>query len=440
MRYFLCIAALACALAGPGDRVLAAADAPDARPRVIVSTDIGGTDFDDFQSMVHLFVYADCFDIEGIISSPPGGGRKQRVLEAIDAYERDYAKLRTHSPRYPSPDALRAVSKQGATEPAALSGVGKRTEGSQWIVTRARRDDARPLWVLVWGGLEDLAQALHDAPDIRPRLRVYFIGGPNKKWSTTAYDYLAREHPDLWIIENNSTYRGWFLGGDQSGDLGNHAFLEKHVAGRGALGEYFAAHSSAGSARPAMKMGDTPSLVYLLGTTLEDPAKNESWGGRFVRAWDRPRRTFRIPEEDPPPANDRVETFSIIELIYRPATAAPSGATAELVIDRQSFPGFVDAHGAWHFFFSPKESKRWSYTIKSTHAAVHGQSGGFISTAAGPEQSAKPSAHFRQWWTDDTDPALSEGVDAGAKSINRHRAAYLRDFAERMQRCVGEAK
>jgi hypothetical protein len=34
----------------------AAQTAPDPRPRVIVSTDIGGTDPDDFQSMVHFLV------------------------------------------------------------------------------------------------------------------------------------------------------------------------------------------------------------------------------------------------------------------------------------------------------------------------------------------------------------------------------------------------
>ena len=32
------------------------------KPRVIVSTDIGGGDPDDFQSMVHYLVYADRFD------------------------------------------------------------------------------------------------------------------------------------------------------------------------------------------------------------------------------------------------------------------------------------------------------------------------------------------------------------------------------------------
>ena len=44
------------------------------RYRVIVSTDIGGTDPYDFQSTVHFLVYADCFDIDGIIAVRPSGG------------------------------------------------------------------------------------------------------------------------------------------------------------------------------------------------------------------------------------------------------------------------------------------------------------------------------------------------------------------------------
>ena len=62
------------------------------RPRVIVSTDIGGSDPDDFQSMVHLLVYADVLDIEGLVSSPPKAGRAKHILEVIDAYEKDFDK------------------------------------------------------------------------------------------------------------------------------------------------------------------------------------------------------------------------------------------------------------------------------------------------------------------------------------------------------------
>ena len=161
--------------------------------------------------------------------------------QVIDRYEQDYANLRTYSDRYPAPDALRAITKQGAVDSPGPAGFGAPTEGSDWIVRCARRDDPRPLYVLVWGGIEDLAQALHDAPDILPKLRVYFIGGPNKMWSVDAYNYIEENHPDLWIIEANSTYRGWFVGGDQAGEWGNTAFVAAHVAGRGALGEFFAA-------------------------------------------------------------------------------------------------------------------------------------------------------------------------------------------------------
>ena len=156
------------------------------RYRALISTDIGGTDPDDFQSMVHLLLYADVLDIEGLLSSPYGQGRKEHILQVIDCYGSDFENLRTYSERYPTPDALRAITKQGEIERAPYAGVRQSTEGSDWIVQCARRDDARPLYVLAWGGIEDIAQALHDAPDILPKLRVYWIGGPNKKWSPDA--------------------------------------------------------------------------------------------------------------------------------------------------------------------------------------------------------------------------------------------------------------
>ena len=49
--------------------------------RVLISTDIGGTDPDDNQSMAHLLMYNDCFDIEGLVSSPSfGSGSKEEML------------------------------------------------------------------------------------------------------------------------------------------------------------------------------------------------------------------------------------------------------------------------------------------------------------------------------------------------------------------------
>ncbi|MEK7950414.1 nucleoside hydrolase-like domain-containing protein [Luteolibacter soli] len=405
----------------------------EVRPRVIVSTDIGGTDFDDFQSLVHLLVYADRIDLEGLIASPWGAARnrKENLLKLIDIYAKDFSNLKSYSDDYPKPDQLRAVTKQGGTDSADLRGWGERTEGSDWILQCARRDDPRPLWLLVWGGIDDLAQALHDDPSIKQKLRIYWIGGPNKKWSTTAYDYIAREHRDLWIIEANSTYMGFFRGGNQAGDLGNREFVTAHVKGRGALGDYFATIS------PEIKMGDTPSLTYLLGPGArpENPAaESGSWGGSFVRSWDRKRMTFTSA----PTEADTVETYSIVDLGYRPEGSAPTDASARLVVDDQEFSGFPGGDGAWHFLFSPKSARKWSYRIASNHPGLDGRTGSFASVL--PAVGQKPSPDYPHWWTDDPDPGLREGDQQGAKTVSRWREDCLKDFAERMVRCGTPAR
>ena len=38
------------------------------KPRILISTDIGGTDPDDNQSMTHLLMYNNLFNIEGLLS------------------------------------------------------------------------------------------------------------------------------------------------------------------------------------------------------------------------------------------------------------------------------------------------------------------------------------------------------------------------------------
>lgn len=395
------------------------------RPRVLVSSDIGGTDPDDFQSMVHLMLYADVLDLEGIVSSPYGPGRREHILQVIEQYQQDYPNLKTYSDRYPTPDALRSISKQGAFAGPGFAGIGESTEGSRWIVTCARRPDPRPLYVLVWGGIEDLAQALHDAPDILPKLRVYFIGGPNKMWSVDAYNYIEQNHPKLWMIENNATYRGYFTGGDQSGALGNTAFGAANIAGHGALGEYFATHL-----RGTIKMGDTPSLSYLLHNDPADPSK-AGWGGKFVRIWDGRKTVFdKLTTEA-----DRVEAFGVVEF----ALPVPAGMTREhkasMLIDNR-IPAVAQNDGrTLRFRFSPRDAKVWPYVIRSEFAALDGQAGKFTAVPPPRDRTSTPSAVHPNWWIDDPDPAAAEGVHPGARHVNRWRAEFLDDFAKRMLRC-----
>ena len=401
------------------------------RHRVIVSTDIGGTDFDDFQSLVHVLLYADMLDLEGLISSPYGPGRKEHILQVLAHYERDYPNLRTYSDRYPTPAALRAITKQGETEVAPYSGVRRATEGSDWIIQSARRADPRPLHVLIWGGIEDLAQALHDAPEILPKLRVHFIGGPNKKWSPDAYHYIATQHPSVWMIESNSTYRGWFVGGYQAGDFSAEAFAEKRAAGRGALGEFFA-HGIIfhGQKRTSLKMGDTPTFSWLLRGHPEMPFQ-PGWGGRYVRAWTRPYVKFdRITT-----AGDRMEHFGILELVLPLGANPPAAPAAEMVIENQRLAGHVDGTGSIRFRFCPKDAKVYRYTIAGNLPSLEGSRGEI--TVFPPAQAAAltPDPRWANWWTDDPSPEAAEGIHQGARTISVWREEFLRDFAARLDRC-----
>jgi len=164
------------------------------RPRVIVSTDIGWSDPDDFQSMMHYLIYADVFETEGLISSPPHGGRMKDILECIAAYEKDYVNLRTWSRNYPSPDALRHLARQGAIDPqSGDQPATKISEETKLIIERAKVEDPRPLYVLVWGSITDVAQAVHKDPKIRAKLRIHSIGSWNTEQDPKARDYLYND-------------------------------------------------------------------------------------------------------------------------------------------------------------------------------------------------------------------------------------------------------
>ena len=289
------------------------------RCRVLVSTDIGGTDPDDNQSMTHLMMYSDRFELEGLISSPSyGAGSKEEILRMIALYETDYPALKASYPALMAPDALRAITKQGRKGAAPMCGYADPTEGSEWIVSCARKASDRPLYVLVWGGLEDLAQALHDAPEIADKIRVYWIGGPNKKFSPDAYSYIASHFPHLWFIECNAAYRG-FIHNDKRATSYGREFYEKYMQGTSALADDFVTHCGG-----IVRMGDTPSVLYMLNYKEMDPANPaaEHWGGRFERMNHSSRRVFDRPLTE----CDTVPVFSIVELHLKgPERVGPRG-------------------------------------------------------------------------------------------------------------------
>jgi hypothetical protein len=264
--------------------------------RVLVSTDLGG-DPDDTQSLFRLLHYSDILKIEGVVSSPGPGAQNSadKIRTWIRRIEIDKLRARGHPDLITEASAL-ALVKQGQMKPGAPD-VSRRTEGSDWIIRRARAADpegrGRPLWVLVWGSITDVAQALHDDASIAAKIRIYFIGSSNTMADRASRDYvfqfMAERAPKLWWIENgvlprrsHDTFRGVYLGGEQSGEWGNIEFVNRNIRGHGP-GDLF---PLATSPKGTLKEGDSPSMLYLLSPVLgnvgnvDDPTQ-ESWGGRF---------------------------------------------------------------------------------------------------------------------------------------------------------------
>ena len=269
------------------------------RPRIIVLTDIGNEP-DDSESFVRFLLYTDLFDVEGLIATTSVWQRDRvqpRLLrERIDAFEKVRPNLLRHSPTYPTAAALRAIVFSG--QPLyGMAGVGKgrSTAASRAIVAATDRADPRPVWVLLWGGAVDLAQALRDVRATRTSVQVAAFVAKLRVYSISDQDdagpWLRREFPRLfWIASihgwgqyNMATWAG--ISSDRRNpeqwpdrEVVADPWLEANIR-RGPLGALYPL--------PEFIMeGDTPSFLHLIPNGLNDPERPDQggWGGRYSRA------------------------------------------------------------------------------------------------------------------------------------------------------------
>jgi len=271
-----------------------------AKPRVIVLTDISTLaadhgEPDDTQSMVRLMLYACDLDIEGLVAS--SNMRKGRLVhdDYVEAVVRAYGMVREnlvkHRPDFPTADHLLSRIKRGNPHYGVDAvGEGCDTEASDWIISVVDRPDPRPVWVTVWGGTTDLAQALWrvgqdrgDAGlrDFVARMRVHAIADQDDTGP-----WIKDNHPGLLYITSRQVFRGMYKGGEQS--LVTREWVRRHVTeGHGALGAAYPNYDGSDPWGPVkgVKEGDTPSFLYLIPNGLSEPEHPTwgSWGGRFER-------------------------------------------------------------------------------------------------------------------------------------------------------------
>lgn len=401
------------------------------KPRILISTDIGGTDPDDNQSMIHLLMYSDKFDIDGLVSSPSfGKGNKAEIIKMIDLYEKDLPKLKKHSKNFPKPSYLRSVTKQGQVGNASYIGYSQPTEGSEWIIRSAKKKSEKPLWVLVWGGLEDVAQALHDAPEIQDKIKIYWIGGPNKKWSANSYSYIIKNFPALWFIEVNSSYYSLFYKNADPKIMKTTEYYDQYIKGMGNMGKDFKNYYNG-----EVKMGDTPSLLYLMDGNPNDPTR-ESWGGSFEKFTHSP----NIIVDGAKPVAQEIAFCSLIEFQFNGPEIKMNSDSVPFYMetihkkDVQKWPGTYLGNGKYALKYAPKGAEILEYKFVSDIPELNGFSGtlNIVNLWPGKENPTDYKLG-NNWYTDKSAQDLYDGKFQGGKTILKWRNDILLDWSKRWE-------
>ncbi len=326
-------------------------DAATLKPRVVVLTDIapGDREPDDQESLVRLMVYADRFEMEGLIacSGWNNSGHAFPVAwldilkSTIDAYEKDLPNLMRRSGQtnllsvdaeskpqelgyWPSPAYLRSRTMLGSLKLGFKQlGASNHSAGSDFLIQLADENDARPIWVTVWGGANTFAQAVWRVQKERTseqlktflrKFRVYTITDQDKDWGAkvpfeiSSHQWLRREFEnDLMFIWDESA---WLYHCDAGKK--NWSQYETDIQGRGHLGKMY----------PKYKYGvegDTPSFLYVLPNGLNHPEQPGfgGWGGFFARGSGADNTTRAFVNQPRAPANSISRKY---ETYFYPAT------------------------------------------------------------------------------------------------------------------------
>lgn len=316
------------------------AQEPNERLRVLVLTDIENEP-DDAMSMVRFLTYSNEWDVEGLVATTSVHQKNKvaawRIREIVEAYGKVRDNLLKHEQGYPTTDYLLSVIKEGRTD-YGMNAVGKGMDspGSNLIIQAVDKADTRPLWVLVWGGPNCLAQALWKIKQTRSskalqkfvaKLRVYTISdqddsGPWIRKTFPELFYIASPgfhayggyHNATWTGISGDHFHGRFAGGNFT--VVDNPWLDKNIRSKGPLGAQY----------PQFKFlmeGDTPSFLYLINNGLSSPEHPDwgSWGGRYELYQPRTEKWFLEPETRPLWTNAQDEVMGVDSFWHTSNTA-----------------------------------------------------------------------------------------------------------------------
>ena len=277
------------------------------KPRVIVTSD---GEVDDECSMVRFLLYANEWDVEGIVtSSSQYHWRGHRwagddwLDPYLEAYSEVYQNLILHDSEYPSPEYLKSVSFLGNVD--AKGEMDSITPGSQHIVkVLLDESDNRPIWLQAWGGPNTIARALKTIEEEHPermaevagKIRFFFIWEQDSTYQAYIrphwgkYDILTIVCDQFWAIayqwnkimpEDKQAYfrADWMKTNILEGHGALCSLYKAHVPGSHGL-----SGDTAFNVGDFRSEGDSPAFLHNINTGLRNMESPDygGWGGRYV--------------------------------------------------------------------------------------------------------------------------------------------------------------
>ena len=352
---------------------------PNQKNRVIILSDIEA-DPDDTQSFVRLLLYANQIDIKGLIATTSCWHKTEvnpeSIKKVVQAYGKVQPNLIKHESGFPDAETLLKIIKQGLPKYGMLGvGNGKDSEGSDWIIKILQEQDERPLWISVWGGANNLAQALHkikntkskaEAKKLIAKLRVYTISDQDD-----AGIWIRNNFPDLFYIVSpgddygSATWIGInsFIKGINNETISNSWIAENIQQGHGSLG----------AAYPDVSWGvegDTPSFLSLIPNGLNVAGHPEwgGWGGRYELYKPDFAKTKK-GGSDVQIAPETREIWTNANDCYTPYIHKEYGRTVEM--DTTNFTGYKETLWRWRDDFQNDFAARMDWCIKPYQEANH---------------------------------------------------------------------
>lgn len=270
----------------------------DTKARVVITTDLSPEgDQDDYQTLVHALLNSDKFDLLGIVSSIPGAEHnsvENEIQDVVRAYQADFDRASnqvnagTGYTRHPVSIVSRGSASQLPNSNPSLGQVsdsnGNISAGAQSIIDAVYADKSKPLYVLGWGSLTDVAIAIIKDSSIVPYLRLVTIGSTNSGYRSCCSDfdeyardylydnYTANSEADqnLWWVEIETAFRGLYGVDNVIESYESDVF--QHVSNRGCLGKIWKDHDKPGVAHPYNSPSTRPfSGDYLTTLFIMDP-------------------------------------------------------------------------------------------------------------------------------------------------------------------------